>query len=105
MRPLVHVQFRLNTMQTIQLQATPTHDYRFPETVELHMAAPLTEDDTNLDDALAVVLNAVRQSKNPHAMDALGTLLAYMETLEKKQRTGSPAQAWVTLANPITMSF
>jgi alkylhydroperoxidase/carboxymuconolactone decarboxylase family protein YurZ len=92
-------------MQTIQLQATPAHDYRFPETVELHMAAPLPADESNLDDALAVVLNAVRQSKNPNAMDALGTLLAYMESLEKKQRTGNPAEAWVTLANPITMSF
>lgn len=105
MRVLCHVQSKLNTMQTIQLHATPTHDYRFPETVELHMAAPLTEHENNLDDALAVVLNAVRQSKNPHALDALGTLLAYMETLEKKQRTGNPTQAWVTLANPITMSF
>lgn len=92
-------------MQTIQLQATPQHDYRFPETVELHMAAPLPVEETNLDDALAVVLNAVRTSKNPQAMDALGTLLAYMETLEKKQRPGNPADAWVTLANPVTMSF
>ena len=92
-------------MQTIQLQATPTHDYRFPETVDLHMATPLTENEINLDDALAVILHTARQSKNPQAMDALGTLLAYMETLEKKQRIGNPEQAWVTLVNPVTMSF
>lgn len=92
-------------MQTIQLQATPKHDYRFPETVELHMAAPLPATESSLDDALAIVLHAVRKSNNPHAMDALGTLLAYMESLEKKQAVASDAEVWVTLANPITMSF
>ncbi len=92
-------------MQAIQLRATPSYDFRFPETVELQMAAPLQDSDTNLDDALAVVLNAVRQSKNPHAMDALGTLLGYMETLERKQQTGQSTENWVTLANPVTMSL
>lgn len=92
-------------MQAIQLHATPQHDYRFPETVELQVAAPLKERETDLDDALAVIVHAVRQSKNPHAMDALGTLLAYMETLEKKQGTLSSTDPWVTLANPLTMSL
>ncbi len=93
-------------MQAIQLHATPQHDYRFPETVELlQVAAPLIERETDLDDALAVIVHAVRQSKNPHAMDALGTLLAYMETLEKKQGTLSGTDPWVTLANPLTMSL
>lgn len=92
-------------MQTIQLHATPKHDFRFPETVELQMAAPLQDSDANLDDALAVVLHVVRQSKNPHAMDALGALLGYMETLERKQMASQSTQNWVTLANPITMSL
>lgn len=92
-------------MQAIQLHASPKHDFRFPQTVELQMAGPLQENDANLDDALAVVLNAVRQSKNPQAMDALGTLLGYMETLERKQVTSQSPQNWVTLANPITMSL
>ncbi len=69
------------------------------------MAAPLQESDVNLDDALAVVLNAVRQSRNPNAMDALGTLLGYMENLERKQQASQSTQNWVTLANPITMSL
>jgi len=97
--------FGFTTMQAIQLDATPKHDFRFPETVELQMAAPLQESDVNLDDALAVVLNAVRQSRNPYAMDALGTLLGYMENLERKQQASQSTQNWVTLANPITMSL
>lgn len=92
-------------MQTIQLQATTTHDFRFPETVELQMATPLQDNNANLDDALAVILHAVRQSKNPRAMDALGALLGYMETLERKQLTSQSSQNWVTLSNPITMSL
>lgn len=92
-------------MQTIQLHATPQHDFRFPETVELHMAAPLQDMEVDLDDALAVVLHAVRQSKNPRAMDALGTLLAYMETLERKQVSRPSQDRHVTLASPITMSL
>jgi hypothetical protein len=92
-------------MQAIQLRATPNYDFRFPETVELQMAVPLQDSDTSLDDALAVVLNAVRQSKNPHAMDALGVLLGYMESLERKQQASQSTQNWVTLANPITMSL
>lgn len=92
-------------MQTIQLHATPKHDFRFPETVELQTTAPLQGSDVNLDDALAVVLHAVRQSKNPQAMDALGALLGYMETLERKQEAGQNAQNRVTLTEPITMSL
>jgi len=105
MRILTHVKFRLNTMHAIQLHATPHHDFRFPETVELHVAAPLQEIEANLDDALAVVLSAVRQSKNPQAMEALGTMLAYMESLEKKQGGNTGPESWVTLASPFTMTF
>lgn len=92
-------------MQTIQLHATPQQDYRLPETVELQVSTPLQDSETNLDDALAVILHAVRQSKNPHAMDALGSLLAYMESLEKKQGGLASTDPWVTLANPVTMSL
>ncbi|MCR2745648.1 hypothetical protein [Limnobacter parvus] len=92
-------------MQAIQLLATPHQDFRFPETVELQVAAPLQHAETDLDDALAVVLNAVRQSKNPSAMNALGTLLAYMEMLEKKQTKPTGTDVWVTLACPLTMTF
>jgi hypothetical protein len=92
-------------MQAIQLHATPNHDFRFPETVELQMTSFAQDSDANLDDALAVVLHAVRQSKNPNAMEALGTLLGYMETLERKQLASQNTDNWVTLANPITMSL
>ncbi|MCE2746192.1 MAG: hypothetical protein LW710_09835 [Burkholderiales bacterium] len=92
-------------MQAIQLHATPNHDFRFPETVELQMAGFGQDSDTNLDDALATILHAVRQSKNPNAMAALGTLLGYMETLERKQQASQAAEAWITLAHPITMSL
>lgn len=92
-------------MQTIQLHASTKHDYRFPETVELQVAAPLQNPETDLDDALAVLLHAVRQSKNPNAMHALGTLLGYMETLEKKHTASAGTDNFLTLASPITMSF
>lgn len=105
MRLLNHLRSGFNTMQAIQLYATPQHDYRFPETVDLQVTAQLQQGETNLDEALAVILHAVRQSKNPHAMDALGTLLAYMESLEKKQGSLTCADPWVTLANPVTMSL
>lgn len=105
MRILSHVRSGFNTMQAIQLHATPQHDYRFPETVELQVSTPLQESEASLDDALAVIVHAVRRSKNPHAMDALGTLLAYMANLEKKQDTSTSAAPWVTLANPVTMSL
>lgn len=105
MRILTHVRFGFNAMQAIQLHATPQHDYHFPDTVELQVNTQFQENKTNLDDTLAVIVHAVRQSKNPHAMDALGTLLAYMESLEKKQSEASSLDPWVTLANPVTMSL
>lgn len=92
-------------MQTIQLHATPTHDFRFPQTVALQMTVPLQDCEDSLDDALALVLHAVRLSKSPHAMDALGTLLAYMENLERKQALSPATDNMVTLSNPITMSL
>lgn len=105
MRILNCVQIRFNTMHAIQLHATPHQDFRFPETVGLQVTAPLQQAETDLDDALAVVLHAVRQSKNPSAMNALGTMLAYMEMLEKKQGNPTGADTWVTLASPLTMTF
>ena len=94
------------TMQTIQLHAAPLQDYHFPETVDLLVSQPLQESKTNLDDCLATVLQAVQQSKNPRAMDALGTLLAYMESLEKNQIDVAAAdEPWLTLTNPVTMSL
>lgn len=92
-------------MQTIELYATPLRDYRLPETVELQVITPLQQGDVNLDDNLALVLQAVRQSNNPRAMDALGALLAYMENLEKNQGALTSVDTWVTLENPVTMSL
>lgn len=105
MRILSHDKFRLNTMHAIQLHATQQQDFRVPKTVELQVASPLQMPEVDLDDALAVVLNTMRQSKNPRAMDALGTLLAYMETLEKKHSLDHTPESCVTLTNPITMTF
>ena len=92
-------------MQTILLHATKKHDHQFPQTVELHVAAPLQELKFDLDDALAVVVDAVRQSKNNRAMDSLGTLLAYMEILEKKQSSATGSEGSVTLTSPTTLSL
>lgn len=92
-------------MQTIELHATPQQDYRLPETVELQVITPLQQSDINLDDSLALVLQVVRQSHDPHAMDALATLLAYMESLERQQAALTSVDTWVTLENPITMSL
>ena len=52
-----------------------------------------------------MLLQAVRQSKNPNAMEALGTLLGYMESLEKNQTAQRGTQGLVNLCNPITMSL
>lgn len=92
-------------MQSILLQASKKHEHQFPQTVELHVAAPLQELEFDLDEALAVVVDAVRQSKNTRAMDGLGTLLAYMEILEKKQSSATGGEGWLTLTNPTTMSL
>ena len=92
-------------MQTIQLTAATNQDFCVPEKVDLHMAAPLEDNEINLDEALANVLSAVRQSKNPAAMDGLGQLLAYMESLEKKQHNHSETEQWLTLTAPLTMSL
>lgn len=105
MRLYNQVKLSLTTMQAIQLHATPNPDFRLPETVELQMTGFLQDSGADLDDALAVVLNAIRQSQNPQAMEALGTLLGYMETLERKQLASQSTENWLTLANPLTMSL
>lgn len=92
-------------MQTIQLTAAPQQDFCVAQTVDMHLAAPLEESEINLDEALANVLAAVRQSKNPAAMDGLGQLLAYMESLEKKQNRQCATDEWLTLTAPLTMSL
>ena len=92
-------------MQTIQLTAAAHQDFCVPDKVDLHMAAPLEDSEVNLDEALANVLSAVRQSKNPAAMDGLGQLLAYMENLERKQQKHTEKEEWLTLTAPLTMSL
>lgn len=92
-------------MQTIQLQATSHPGYPYPETVDVHLIKSELANSDQLDDALAVILQAVHQSGNPKSMAALGTLLAYMESLEKRQTETSAAQTWVTLASPMTLSL
>ncbi len=92
-------------MQTIQLTATAHQDFCVPEQVDLHIAGPLEDSEINLDEALANVVSAVRQSKSPAAMEGLGQLLAYMETLEKKQHKHTATEEWLTLTAPLTMSL
>lgn len=92
-------------MQAIQLHATPYQDHGFVHTLGLQVETRTQTAECELDEALAVLLQAVRQSKNPHAMEALGTLLAYMESLEKSQTALCSAQGLVNLTNPITMSL
>lgn len=92
-------------MQAIQLHATPYQDHNFAHTVGLQVETRVQTEECELDEALAVLLQAVRQSKSPRAMDALGTLLAYMENLEKNQTALRGAQGLVNLTNPITMSL
>lgn len=92
-------------MQAIQLHAAPYQDHGFVHTLGLQVETRAQTAECDLDEALAVLLQAVRQSKNPHAMDALGTLLGYMENLEKNQATRRGAQGLVNLSNPITMSL
>ena len=74
-------------MQAIQLHATPYQDHGFVHTLGLLVETrEQALQNANSTEALAVLLQAVRQSKTPHAMDALGTLLAYMESLRKTRR-------------------
>lgn len=92
-------------MQAIQLHATPYQGRDFAHTLGLQVETRAPSAECDLDEALAVLLKAVRQSKNPNAMDALGTLLGYMESLEKNQTAQRGAQGLVNLSNPITMSL
>lgn len=92
-------------MQAIQLHATPNQDYHFAHTVGLQVENRVKTEEYELDEALAMVLQAVRQSRNPNAMDALGTLLAYMESLEKNQIAPHSAQGHINLISPITISL
>jgi hypothetical protein len=101
---LVVTDQRRNNMQTIQLQANQNPGFNFPQTLELQ-ESPAPAVDDKLDEALAIVLQAVRQSKNPKGMDALGTLLAYMEKLEKKQVRIPSCDAFVSVTNPLTLSL
>ncbi|HEX4842698.1 MAG TPA: hypothetical protein VFV57_03445 [Limnobacter sp.] len=90
-------------MQTIELRATAPFE-RFPaEVVEIQSVNCQDKDVAPLDDALATLVQAVRQSGLDGSMDALGTLLAYMENLEKKT-THTRHEGWISLANPLTMS-
>lgn len=92
-------------MQAIQLHATPGYDFRLPENLSVTLAATPVKNEPELDDALATVLQAVRQSPNPNAMDALGTLLAYMESLEKTHAAPTNQHYQIALDSPITLSL
>lgn len=59
----------------------------------------------DLDQALAVVLSAIRKSKVAGGMDALGELLAYMEKLEKAQGSGNKGKDWITLQHSSTLTL
>lgn len=92
-------------MQTIELRATAPFEQFQSDVVELQSLNCKQDKAVNLDEALATVVQAIRQSKLPGGMDALGTLLAYMETLEKTQHAGtSKNDNWITLSSPVTMT-
>ncbi|HEX4878685.1 MAG TPA: hypothetical protein VFV39_02480 [Limnobacter sp.] len=91
-------------MQTIELSATAPYEHFPSDVVELQAMHCVDAEHTDLDDALARLVQAVRQSGLDDGMEALGTLLAYMETLEKNQARQTANDAWITLSNPLTMS-
>ena len=91
-------------MQAIHIAAANHFDMAPPEAVLLQGQKPtLNTDDANLDEALSVVLSAVRESRNPNAMDALGELLAYMESLEKRHTPR--ADNHLLLGNVVTLTL
>ncbi|HEX4917886.1 MAG TPA: hypothetical protein VFV43_08325 [Limnobacter sp.] len=91
-------------MQTIELRATAPFEQFPAEVMEVQSLSCLDNGAMPLDDALATLVQAVRQSGLEGGMDALGTLLAYMENLEKKQTAHARNESWITLSNPLTMS-
>lgn len=94
-------------MEIIQLHADSQLDFRIPETMAVHMTDLLQKQDCEmkLDEALAVLLHTLRKSNNPDAMSALGTLLAYMENLEREQTSVQNIEKCVTVTNAVTMSL
>lgn len=92
-------------MQAIHISAASHFEMGLPESLSLRASTPtLNTDDTNLDEALSVVLQAVRKANNPKAMDALGELLAYMESLEKRNTPRKP-DSLLLLDNPVTLTL
>lgn len=90
-------------MQTIELSASGPSaiDLQAMQTSQAEHSLPVV---TELDDALARLVRTVRATQNEADMDALGTLLSYLEMLEKKQASGAPKQC-VYLESPVTLTL
>ncbi|MCQ8894937.1 hypothetical protein NQT62_00600 [Limnobacter humi] len=91
-------------MQAIHLYATPVLNNPLLQAVKLETPTASLHTGPDLDDALAVVLQAVRESQQPGALEALGQMLAYMEQLEKTSTPDSVSDAWVMLKAPVTLT-
>ncbi|HEY1059550.1 MAG TPA: hypothetical protein VGE55_12550 [Limnobacter sp.] len=91
-------------MQAIHLYATPAFNNPLLQAVKLEAPTASLNTGPDLDDALAVVLQAVRESTQPGALQALGELLAYMERLEKTTAPDGLNDQWVMLNAPLTLT-
>jgi hypothetical protein len=92
-------------MQSIQLHAASAHESIYPTQMEYHLTAEQIDLQPNLDEALAKVLQVVRNSGTPSTMDALGTLLAYMENLEKQIAEKAESSREILLCPPLSLTL
>lgn len=91
-------------MPHIELQAGTSTEFTIPST-QIQTLQCDGEDHPDLDDALARLLRVVRATGSEKDMDALGAMLAYMETLERKVSKAKPKSIEAVVLAPITLTI
>lgn len=90
-------------MPHIELNAGTQTD-RNPQFQQTQCLTSAASDQPDLDDALARLLRAVRATGNDRDMDALGALLGYMESLERKTEKRQPKTVEAVVLAPYTLT-
>jgi hypothetical protein len=93
-------------MQTVHIQAEEGLDSRMPYAISLQTKPPLLEtQSSNLDETLALILQTIRDARNPKAMDALGRLLNHIDSLEKERLPHTQRDTLLILNNQMTLTM
>lgn len=91
-------------MPHIELQAGTSTEFTIPS-MQIQTLQCDGENHPDLDDALARLLRIVRATGSEKDMDALGAMLAYMETLERKVSKAKPKSIEAVVLTPITLTI